>query len=152
MKTKKIKLFQLGLFLMLIGFGLFVSLVFSENSIFEPGVIFETLMKVGFFTGLLGLTIIVLWLLMNFFPGVFAFFNNHKQLSKGYLWLLFIATGGLLAIVYYAVKMLLNTFVDSTDDNESLEGVWSGDPNSTWSEDEANAAGIGSHQWWDRHG
>ena len=39
---------------------------------------------------------------------------------------------------------------DSSDDDNN--GIWSGDPNSTWSEDETLSAGIGSYQWWDRHG
>ena len=142
MDNKRKKLFKMGLIVAFMGFGLFAALLFAENSIFEPGVFLEASMKFGFLTGILGMAIIVLGLL-TFLPGAFRFANNHRTIGKGYLWLLFLATGGLLAIVFYVIKLFSNTAASIADVDKTSDPF-----DSPWSKSVGNTYDVGSYEWW----
>ena len=73
-----------------------------------------------------------------------------------------IAMGAFFMAIFTSTEIpehLKDSFV-STSDSEQDIGLfnttdddsewWGGDSKSTWSEDEALSAGIGSYQWWDR--
>ena len=159
MNTKKITLartaLRWGLAMMLLGFGLFITLiVLKVSTVHEPVVFWKIIMQIGFITGLLGALMIFL-VSLTFLPGAFRFAKQHTQQhlqthGKSYITVIYAIGAGLSAMTLALIKAY-GAIASSTTTDDNYEGIWSGNKDSVWSEDEANAAGTGSHQWRDRY-
>jgi len=127
MNTKKLKLARIalrwGLAMMLLGFGLFITLiVLKVSTVHEPVVFWKIIMQTSFITGLLG-TLMIFLVSLTFLPGAFRFAKQHTQQhlqthGKSYITVIYAIGAGLSAMTFAMIKAYGT--VISTDDDEIL--------------------------------